>query len=265
VVQGAAASLAVVTGASSGIGFSLAKQMAAHGHDLLLAAEDDELAAAASALRAMGVDVAAARGDLRRSSGVEELASTVARVGRPVDILALNAGIGASGPFHEVPLASHLDLVALNVTSTVHLARLLLPSMVARGAGKVLITSSIAALMPGPYEATYNASKAFLSSFGEALRVELADHGIGVTVLQPGPTDTEFFERAGMEDTKLGQSRKDDPDDVARDAYEALMAGKDHVVAGAAKNKVQAAVAKVLPDKAVAHLHAPMSKPRPPA
>lgn len=125
----------------------------------------------------------------------------------------------------------------------------------------MLFTSSIAATMPGPYQSTYNASKSFLSSFSQALRAELSDSGVTVTALMPGPTDTEFFERADMTDTKLGQSKKDDPADVACDGFEAMMAGKDHVVAGSTKNKVQAATATVLPDAAVAKGHTKMSEP----
>jgi short-subunit dehydrogenase len=134
--------------------------------------------------------------------------------------------------------------------------------MVARGEGKLLVTSSIAATMPGPYESTYAASKAFLYSFAEALRRELKDAGVTVTALMPGPTDTDFFDRAGLQDTKVGQSDKDDPADVARDGFETLMAGKDHVVPGSLKNKAQTAAAKVLPDRAAAAMHGSMSKPR---
>jgi hypothetical protein len=115
-----------------------------------------------------------------------------------------------------------------------------------RGRGRLLFTSSIAATMPGPYESTYAASKAFLYSFAQAIRTELKGTGVTVTALMPGLTDTNFFARAGLEDTKLGRSKKDDPAAVARDGFEALMAGKDHVVAGSPRNKAQVAAAKVL-------------------
>jgi short-subunit dehydrogenase len=147
------------------------------------------------------------------------------------------------------------------VRSQVHLAKLLVRDMVQRGEGRLLFTSSIAAKMPGPYHATYAASKAYLHSFAEAIRTELKDTGVTVTSLMPGPTDTEFFERADMEDTKIGSGNKDDPADVARDALAALMAGKDHVVAGSMLNKVQAATSSVLPDKAVSSAAAPMTEP----
>jgi len=251
--------LAVVTGASSGIGLELAKVLADNGFDLVLAAEDD-LEPAAADLRRRGTTVDPVRADLATHEGVEAL---VTRVGTtsPIDVLAVNAGVGVGGPFLERALEEHLSLIALNVTGAVHLTHRLLPAMAARGEGRVLFTSSIAGTMPAPYESTYGASKAFLSSFGLALRNELADSGVTVTVVMPGPTDTEFFERAGMEDTKVGQSSKDDPATVAAEGFEAMMAGKDHVVTGSLKNKLQAGAAKVVPDQVSAAAHASMSQP----
>ena len=253
--------LAVVTGASSGIGLELSKQFAKHGFDLVVAAEDEGIARAAAEIRAMGAEITDVRVDLATAEGVEELSQRVGTIGRPVDAVAINAGIGVAGRFVETDLQAHLDLIELNVTRAVHLAGLLLPPMVARGRGRLLFTSSIAATMPGPYESTYAASKAFLYSFAQAIRTELKGTGVTVTALMPGPTDTNFFARAGLEDTKLGQSKKDDPAEVARDGFEALMAGKDHVVAGSPRNKAQVAAAKVLPDTVTASLHATMSKP----
>jgi short-subunit dehydrogenase len=254
--------LAVVTGASSGIGLELARQFAGNGFDLLVSAEDAELATAAESLRASGAQVTTVTADLRTYDGVETLYAAIRAAG-PVDAIALNAGIGAGGPFATGPgVEQQLDVVALNVTSQVHLARRVLPEMVARGSGRVLFTSSIAATQPGPYEAVYAASKAFLFSFSEALRAELKDTGVTVTALLPGPTETEFFERAGMTDTRVGASdSKDDPADVARDGFEALMKGKDHVVAGSLKNKLMTAAAKLSPQKASAAAHTRMSEP----
>jgi short-subunit dehydrogenase len=252
---------AVVTGASSGIGLALAHQFAEHDFPLVVAAEDDGIEGAAEELRGEGVEVRPVCVDLSTPDGVEQLADVIAELGAPIEALAVNAGIGVAGAFVDTDVRDHLALVDLNVRGAVHLTHLLLPEMVARGQGGVLFTSSIAATMPGPYASTYNASKSFLLSFAEALRVELADSGVTVTALMPGPTDTNFFSRAGMEDTKLGQTKKDDPRDVAADGFEALMRGKDHVVAGSMKNKVQAAVAKVMPDKSSAALHGAMSKP----
>jgi short-subunit dehydrogenase len=254
--------LAVVTGASSGIGLELAKQFAENGYDLVIVAEDNELDAAASSLRDLGAQVDSVHTDLARAGGVEELVERVAEAARPVAAAALNAGVGVNGAFvGETKLEDHLREVDLNVRSTVHLAYLLLPWMVQAGEGRMLFTSSIAATTPGPFMAVYNASKAFVKSFAEAVREELRDTGVTVTTLMPGPTETEFFDRARMRDTKLGQSEKDSAADVAKQGYDALMAGKDHVVAGSAKNKAQAVAGNVLPDTALAAQHRKMSEP----
>jgi len=254
-------SVAVVTGASSGIGRELARQFAEHGFDLLISSEDGELADAAVDLEKHGVQVRSVRSDLRSYEGVESLVAAIEESG-PIAVLALNAGIGTNGPFATGPdLRSELDVVQVNVTSQVHLARRVLPLMVRQGTGRVLVTSSIAATQPGPFEAVYAASKAFLYSFAEALRTELKDSGITVTALLPGPTDTEFFGRAQMEDTKLGSGPKDDPADVARQGFEALMAGKDKVVAGSLKNRVMAGATKILPQKVASAAHRILSQP----
>jgi uncharacterized protein len=254
--------MAVVTGASSGIGLALAEQFAEHGFDLVIAAENDELAAATDHLRATGAHVESVLADLAHPQGVEELAERVAGTARPVAAVAINAGVGVGGAFvGETGLEAHLTEIDLNVRSSVHLAHRLLPSMVERGEGRVLFTSSIAATSPGPFMAVYNASKAFIKSFGEGLREELRGSGVTVTVLMPGPTDTEFFDRAGMGDTKVGTGRKDSAAEVAAQGFEALMAGKDHVVAGAVKNKVQAVAGHVLPDTTMAAQHRRMSEP----
>jgi short-subunit dehydrogenase len=179
-----------------------------------------------------------------------------------VDAAAINAGIGVHGDFAtETDLRDELRLVNLNVTSVVHLAKLVSRDMVPRKEGRILITSSIAAATPGPFETVYAASKAFDLSFAEGLRSELEDTGVTVTALMPGPTDTEFFERAGLEDTKLGQSKKDDPAEVAKDGFEALMAGKDKVVAGSLKNRLQTAAGKVMPQAATAAVHRKIAEP----
>jgi short-subunit dehydrogenase len=253
--------LAVVTGASSGIGLELARQFAGNDFDLIVAADDAAITDAATELRATGASVETVRADLATKDGVDCVVEQVVADGRPLAAIAINAGVGVSGPFVETELQDHIDLIDLNVTGSVRLAREVLPAMVANGEGRVLFTSSVAATMPGPYMSTYNASKSFLYSFSLALREEVKDSGVTVTALMPGPTDTEFFERADMEDTKLGQSKKDDPADVARDGFEAMMAGKDHVVAGSKKNKAQVVAATVLPDKAVAATHAKLSEP----
>ncbi|HEY6708554.1 MAG TPA: SDR family NAD(P)-dependent oxidoreductase [Actinomycetota bacterium] len=254
--------LALVTGASSGIGRELARVFVDNGYDVLVSAEDDELYAAESSLAGNGAEVRAVQADLSTPDGVERLWSAVAAGGRPLDAVALNAGIGVNGDFtRDIPLEDDLRLIAVNVTAVVHLAKRALPAMVERGAGRVLITSSVAATMPGPYYATYAASKAFLQSFAQAIRFELKDTGVTVTALQPGPTDTEFFERAGMDDTKVAATDKDDPAEVARQGFEAMVAGKDHVIAGSLKNKAQVAGAKLLPDSVKSAMHAAQTRP----
>jgi short-subunit dehydrogenase len=253
--------VALITGASSGIGRALARQFVEHGYDVVIAAEDPELADAAAELRASGREVVPVQVDLSTPEGVTELYLAATEGGRPVEAVALNAGIGVGGSFSETDLEADLRLVDLNVRSTVHLAKLVVRDMVARGDGKLLFTASIAAKAPGPFHATYAASKAFVHSLAEALRVELGDTGVTVTSLMPGPTDTEFFDRADMEDTRIGQGSKDDPDDVAADGFKAMLEGRDHVVAGSVKNKVMAGMSTVSPDKAAAASMAKMTEP----
>jgi short-subunit dehydrogenase len=253
---------AVVTGASSGIGLELAKQFAAAGHDLILAAEDDELQTAAQGVRDSGVTAEAVQVDLATEAGVEELYNRIVATGRPVDAIALNAGVGQGGRFVETPIEDELQIVDLNVRSVVHLAKYVVQDMVKRGKGRVLITSSIASTMPGTYQAVYNASKSFDQSFALALREELKDTGVTVTSLMPGPTDTEFFERADMEDTPVGGSdSKDDPADVARMGFEALMAGEERVVAASLSTKLQGRAGRLMPDSVKAKMHAKMAEP----
>jgi short-subunit dehydrogenase len=255
--------LAVVTGASSGIGRELAKQFAGNGFDLVVAAEDDAVHEAAAELRTLGADVHPCQVDLATYEGVETLYEQVTATGRPVDALALNAGIGSGGEFTETDLRQELELIALNVTSTVHLSKRIVPDMVERGFGRVLFTSSIAATQPGPYEAVYAASKTFVQSFAEAIRTELKDTGVTVTSLMPGVTQTNFFRRAGMEDTRAGSNEnlQDDPAQVAQQGFEALLKGEEKVVAGNPMNKVMSAMGRVTPDSVKAAAHTVLSKP----
>jgi uncharacterized protein len=254
---------AVVTGASSGIGFELARQFAQHGYDLLVAAEDDAIQQTAADLRRDGQNqVTAVQADLATYEGVEKLYAAILESGRDVDALALNAGRGIGGAFvDDTDLADELNVIAVNVTSTVHLAKRVIPDMVRRGSGRVLFTSSIASTMPGTYQAVYNASKSFVQSFAEALRAELNDSQVSITALMPGPTDTNFFHRAEMDDTRVGAGTKDDPAQVAKQGFEALMKDKEKVVAGSAKTKAQGAMSKVLPDRAKAEMHRKMAEP----
>lgn len=255
--------LALVTGASSGIGLELARIFAENGFDLLVCAQDAGIGVAAEAIAAEGrAAVKSVRADLSTSDGVEELVAAATATGRPLDALALSAGVANGGPFLDTPLEDDLRVIGLDVVSVVHLTKRLLPAMVARGAGKVLVTASVASLMPGPYYATYAASKAFVLSFAEAVRHELEDTGVTVTALLPGPTDTDFFEASHMEDTRVAQGPKDDPAKVAREGFDGLMAGKDQVKVTSLKARAQTALSHVLPDKAKPGAHGAMTRPQ---
>jgi short-subunit dehydrogenase len=200
--------------------------------------------------------------DLRTAEGVESLYAAVVAGGRPLAVAALNAGIGQGGAFVDNSVADELDVIRLNVLGTVHLAKLVLDDMVATGAGRVLVTSSIASEMPGPFMTVYNASKSFLQSFTEALQSELAETDVVITSLMPGPTDTAFFDRADLTDTAMGQAPKDDPVKVARQGLDALMAGKAKVAASSVTTKASALAAGVLPDKVKALLNKKAAAPR---
>jgi short-subunit dehydrogenase len=253
-----ARALAVVTGASSGIGLELARLFAADGYPLVVTAEDAAIHDVAGQLP--GVSVEAVQADLATRAGCEALVSHVGD--RAVDALVLNAGVGVGGPFLETDLEAELAMINLNVVSVVYVAKRLLPAMVARGHGRVLVTSSIAAQMPAPFEAVYAGTKAFELVFAEGIRNELKDTGVTVTALQPGPTETNFFHRAGMDDTRVGQSdAKDDAAKVARDGYAAMMAGRDHVVAGSLMNKLQSVLLEAMPETLKAELHRKLSEP----
>ena len=254
--------LAVVTGASNGIGYELAKQFAQNNFDLLVTATGPSINEAAQAFEKLGARVETVQADLATYEGVETLYDKIKATGRSVDAIAINAGVGVGGDFaSETDLNDELNLINLNVVSSVHLAKRVVKDMVDRDRGRILFTSSIAALMPGTFEAVYAASKAFIQSFSEALRNELKDTGVTVTALMPGPTDTNFFHRAQMDDTKVGADEKDDPAQVAKQGFEALMAGKDHVIAGSLKTKTMGAASKILPDTLKAQLHRQLTEP----
>ena len=258
------APLAVVTGASSGIGLELAKQFASNGFDLIVAAEDARIVSVARELEASGGSVEPVQVDLAGDGGVDELFARITAAGRPVDAIALNAGVGAGGAFAtDTALADELRVIDLNVRSTVHLAKHVLPGMVERGEGRVLFTSSVATGLPGSFHAVYNASKSFVQSFALALREELEDTGVTVTTLMPGPTETEFFEHADMMDTPVGQSdSKDDAALVAEQGFEALMAGKERAVAGSLSTKLQNRGSRFIPDRLKAKMHRQMAEPK---
>ena len=250
--------LAVVTGASSGIGRELARLAVQDGHDLVIAADQGPLEEAATQLRSTGANVETVEADLSTSFGVDKLMLAVD--GRPVDLLIANAGHGLGHGFLDKPFAEARHVIDTNVTGTLDLLYRVGTRMRQRNQGRILITGSIAGLMPGSFQAVYNGTKAFIDSFSFALRNELKDTAITVTCLMPGATDTHFFERADMLDTKVGSDEKAAPADVAKEGYEAMKKGQDHVVAGW-KNKVSAAMTNVMSDSMLAEQHRKTAEP----
>ena len=182
-------------------------------------------------------------------------------MGRPVDAIAINAGIGVGGEFVKTDLQEELNLIELNVSSTVHLAKRVVKDMVDRGSGKILFTSSVVSQMPSPFLAVYAASKAFVHSFSEALRNELKDTGVTVTALMPGATETNFFHRAGLDETKVGAAKKDDPAEVAKQGFDALMAGKDSTLAESLVTKIGGAIGTILPDTVTSEMNRKLNEP----
>ena len=255
---------AVVTGASSGIGYELARVFGENGYDLPINSSGERLEKAASDLKSLGVEVIQVQSDLSTYEGVEQLWREIEGTGRPVDVIAINAGIGVGGDFaRETDLNEESKMIQLNCTSVVHLAKRVIKQMLARNEGKILITSSIAGTMPSPLEAVYGATKAFDLSFAKGLRAELKDTAITVTALQPGPTNTDFFHRAGMDDTKLGTEGKytNDPRDVAQQGYQALMDNKDHIYASSMKTKMEGELGRFMPDSMKAEMHRKQAEP----
>jgi short-subunit dehydrogenase len=250
--------LAIVTGASSGIGYELARCCARNGYDLLIAADEPEIEAAAQQLRELDGEVTALQVDLSTPDGVEALCA--ATTGRPVDVLLANAGRGLGHAFLDQDFEEINRVIDTNVTGTVHLIQTIGRQMRERGEGRILITGSIAGFMPGTFQAVYNATKAFLDSFAFALRAELKDSGVTVTCLMPGATETEFFERADMLDTKVGTSHKQAADEVAERGFEAMMNGDGEVVTGW-QNKLRAAIAHVTPAAVLAEQHRKQAAP----
>lgn len=255
--------MAVVTGASSGIGYNLAKVFAENGFDLVIASHGDRLEKAEADFKAMGVQVTAVHADLASYDGVDTFWKAVEATGRPVDAIAINAGVGVGGLFAETDLEKEVNLVRLNVEGTMHIAKHAVKHMVAKGSGKILFTASIASEMIAPREAVYAASKAFDLSLAKSLRAELEGTGVTVTALQPGPVDTDFFHRADMDNTQAGTEGKkeSEPYDVAKQGYEALMNGDKHVYAASLKTKIEGAVANFVPDALKAAMHEKMAKP----
>ena len=251
-------SLAVVTGASTGIGYELAKCCARDGFDLLIAADEDKVAQAAENLRGFGTTVTGVIADLATRDGVDKLIEALQ--GRPVDALLANAGRGLGKAFLDQDFDEARRVLDTNVTGTIYLIHRVAREMREAGHGRILITGSIAGFMPGTYQAVYNGTKAFLDSFAFAIRHELKGSGVSVTCLMPGATETDFFERADMLDTKIGTQKKDDPAMVARRGFDAMMKGQGDVVTGW-MNKLQSAIALITPSDMLAEQHRKMAAP----
>lgn len=252
--------LAVVTGASTGIGYELAKCAAQEGYDLAIAADEPAIQEAALKLREFGVKVEAMQVDLSTEDGVRRFVAGIISLDRPVDLLMANAGRGLGDDFLDQDIREAQRVVDTNITGTIALIHDIGNRMRRRGSGRILLTGSIAGFMPGSFQAIYNATKAFINSFSFALRDELKDSGVTVTCLMPGATDTEFFERADMLDTAVGQGKKDDPAFVAKVGFKAMMDGEGDVVSGW-KNKLMSAAANVTPAGMLASQHRKMSEP----
>lgn len=251
--------LAVITGASSGIGYHLARCAVEHGYDLVVAA-DTPLDEAVMDFKSLGCEqVTAVQCDLATREGVDRLCTALQ--GHEVDALMANAGHGLAGPFLELAIEDIQHVINTNITGTIYLVQQVARGMVARRQGRVLITGSIAGFQPGAFHAVYNGSKAFIDSFAQALRTEIKDTGVTVSLLMPGATDTDFFDRAHLQGTKMGdEMKKDDPADVARIGFEAMRKGEADVVAHF-KNKLQVIASKILPAQAVAAAHAHLAEP----
>jgi short-subunit dehydrogenase len=249
---------ALVTGASTGIGYELARECAEHGYDLLIAADEPKIQQAAQDLRSIGVEVIAVECDLATIEAVDRLYQQAQ--GRPVDYLFANAGHGLGKAFLDQDFEEVRHVIDTNITGTIYLIQKIARDMRARNSGRILITGSVAGFMPGAFSAVYNGTKAFIDSFSFALRNELEETEVTVTCLMPGATETEFFKRAGMTDTKVGTEEKDDPGDVAKVGFDAMMEGKGDVVSGW-KNKLQTTLANVTPSGTLAEQHRKKAKP----
>jgi len=252
--------LAVVTGAASGIGLELARLCARNNFDLVIAADEGTIEDAAQELSAEGICCTPVLCDLAMEAGIEELAQAIADDGRPVYALLANAGRRLGRAFLDQDIGAALDVAHTNIDGTLRLIHRIGGEMRRRGEGRILITGSVAGLAPGTLQAVYNASKAFLDSFAVALDNELKDSGVTVTCLMPGPTETEFFERAGLTDTRLGTEPKADPAEVARVGFDAMMKGELKAIAGL-RNRLRVAVSHVVPDARLAGQHRKTTAP----
>jgi short-subunit dehydrogenase len=252
--------LALVTGASSGIGFQLASQLAERGHDIIGVGASARINDLGN--RITGVEISAVQADLATAEGIEQLWAAVKRLGRPLDVACLNAGRSLGGAFLDTDLDDELQMLALNVTGQVRLAKHVVRHMADRKDGRILITTSCSALTPTPYESIYGPTRSFMLSFAEGLREEMKEHGVGVTALLPGATATDFHHTAGMDNTKFGANDwKNDPALVAKQGLDALFAVEDHVIGGDQATQDDAALNRTLSDPAKAAKFAQVSRP----
>ncbi|MFS0772676.1 SDR family NAD(P)-dependent oxidoreductase [Sphingomonas sp. 1P08PE] len=251
---------AIVTGASTGIGFELASLAAQDGYDVLVVANEPLIDAAAADFRQFGTQVQSVEADLSTLEGVDALLA--AANGRPIDVLCANAGKGLGHAFLDQRVEDWRHVIDTNITGTLYLLQKVLKGMVARGDGKVLVTGSIAGYIPGSFQAVYNSSKSFIDYFTDAIRNEIKDaKGVTITTLKPGPVDTEFFASADMLDTSVGQSEsKSDPAKVAKDGWDAMNKGEASIFSGL-KTKIQGVLANVTPAAVLAEQHRSMAEP----
>jgi len=244
----------LITGGTSGIGYELAKIFASNGHNLILVSRDEaDLTITRNELLDLGVDVLIISKDLFDKQSPFDLYKEVCEKGYDVDILVNNAGQGQYGEFSETNIYRELSIIQLNISSLVVLTKLFLQDMIKKGKGRILNLSSVASKAPGPLNSVYHGTKAFVQSFTQAIATEVKDQGITITALLPGATDTDFFNKADMQQSKVVKDGKlEEAKTVAKEGYDALMRGDQMVVSGGLKNKMKIAMSNVLSDKAAA-------------
>ncbi|TDS13283.1 SDR family NAD(P)-dependent oxidoreductase [Sphingobacterium paludis] len=254
---------ALITGGTSGIGLELAKLFAEDNYHLILVARSADALAQTKKILAdtYSVEVLTFAQDLSKTDSAPAVYQFIKEQHIFVDVLVNNAGQGEYGLFAQAELPRLLEIIQLNITTFTELTQLFLKDMLAHDKGKILQLGSIASEMPGPWQAVYHATKAFVLSLSEAIREEISDTNVSITVLEPGATETDFFRKAGMTGSKIMDSKLSNPRKVAADGYQALMEGKDKVVSGL-KNKIVVSASHVLPDTAVAKQMNEMQKPK---
>lgn len=253
---------ALITGATSGIGYELAKLFAKDKYNLVIVARDaGELDRVSTELQSEGVQVHTIAKDLFIRESAQEIYEEVRSKSIHIDVLVNDAGQGLYGKFEDTDLEKEVDIIQLNIISCISLTKLFLKDMLVKNDGKILNLGSIAGEAPGPYQSVYHGTKAFVNSWSAAIRNELKDTNISVTVLLPGATDTDFFNKADMQDSKILDTKLSKPEEVAKDGYQALMSGDDKITSGL-KNKVQVAMANVLPDSMASETMGKQQEPK---